>query len=207
MYPINPAYFRSEAFLSPAPLESDLLDSMGRVRPLAPFQIIEGTPSVPALHHYGDERSGKFSDGVARLGTTLFGQKRLVECDAGIEVWDIFGKLAGVIGPTDFLARAAMDLSAGMAVSTPSGVLSEPTVTTAGVGNVAVGLAAWTVAMGDLVLVRCGILTIPDFTPVVGTPGLADPEYYLSTAGTWTSTSGTQHIASRVGPQTVRVRC
>lgn len=211
MFPLNPIYFRPAGFTQIPTDDSVHLSVDGRVRPLTPFQWPPGDPSLPGLSPYGDEKTGNFSDGTARLGTALFGQRRYVQCDAGIEVWDVNGNLVGLMGPQDVLATTDVDVKAGLALAVPSGIHPSLTVTLAGPGTKSpIGIAGWNVISGFPVLVRCGgIFSLPNWTAATGGVSLAFDDYYLAANGTWSNydSGGLAHLATRLGPQTVKIRC
>jgi hypothetical protein len=210
VFPAQPfTYFRSPTVGTPTIYSPELLHTDGTSHMQVPIRVIPGTPSLPGWAHDSDEKTGGFLDGIGRLGTSLTGQRRFVMCDAGIEMWDLYGNLTGIIGPIDFLAIASTDLTAGMAVTVPSGTLTQNVVMPAepGTGNPAVGLSAWTVKSGDMVLVRCGLLNLPTFVGVSGAATLASTTYYLAAGGVWTTTPGSQTVATRLGPRTVQVQC
>jgi hypothetical protein len=211
LYPAQPwAYFRPDTLVSPLVYNQDLLHTDGTTSMQTQLRLIEGSPSVPSQVFAPDEKCGDFHDGIGRRGFAIGGQRRLVLCDAGIEVWDLHGGMVGIMGPTDVLARSPLALSAGMALANVAGVLLEPTVVPADAseeGNVAVGVAAWNTAAGGITLVRCSVLTLPDWTASTGGPSLLGMHYYLGVGGLLVTTPGTQYIGCRVGPQTLLVRC
>lgn len=209
----DPEYYRPENGVPEAPFQEPLsqtfMDPVGRNRIRVPFQAVPGNPNTPAIFHQGDEKSGWFSDGVARLGSALFGQRRYVQTDAGVEYWDKHGLLWGISNPGDYLAIADGSIPAGAAVATVPGVLSVPTVAVASPGGPeAIGMAVAAAADGDLVQVRTvGVLALDDWTELTGSPTLTEMLYCLATNGLLQTTFGTQLICTRLGPKTVAVLC
>ncbi len=190
------------------------LDLFGRNRMLAPLTLYPGKPNAPSWGFLEDERTGPFSDGVGRIGWTLGLQHRITMTAEGFELWDESGRLSTFVTGNDYFGTwdSVADAFAGAAVMAPQTSGSAPSgklVQLASSGSgLALGLVIHGAETGDSVQVRTsGFVSLPDWTAVVGTVLLEDPEYYLDVDGTWTATSGTQWVASRVGPNTVRVRC
>jgi len=194
----------------PNPDYARYLDVVGTNRLQVAFSFVQGKESLPAWSLYGDEKTGPYSDGPGRTAWSVCGRKALVFVDGGLEVYDrSTGLLVGLMGPTDYLAVVSgTDVFPGAVVKTPTGILTENVVELAGGSDSAVGVAVTGGGDGDQVRVRSlGVISLPDWSLVTGTPTLEDPEYYLNSAGTWTDSSGSQWVASRVGPLSARIRC
>lgn len=194
----------------PDPNWGRFLDLFGRNRLKAQLTLYPGKPNSPSWCHYQDERTGPFSDGPGRIGWSIGGEKRLVMTADGLEIWDNQNRLQTFVSGTDFFATAVGTTFAGAAVKADqtSGAITNQTVDLAGGSDLACGVSVGAGVADDILQVRTsGLLTLRDWTAVVGTATLEAPEYYLGSSGAWTTTPGTQRIASRIGPLTARIRC
>lgn len=169
---------------APDPNWLSFIDQYGLNGPKVPFRFQPGRENRPTWFFDGDERTGPFSDGIGRIGWSIFGQKRLVSTARGIEVYDVNGLLLCTLGP-DAVGAFAKTNTEAFAIQPGQPVKLAPSgcalADSGSVANASIGISQALTAAGALTpLQTIGIFSQDDWTNVIGSTALTlDSDYYL----------------------------